>query len=102
MPLSLSQPGGRGGLVLRSRSWGRRAPGSKPASTVDPPCMGPATFQIIRSGQTPSRWCGVEAWRGARAQVSSSSSDRGSKLRGPSQNSRCVASKWDVNITKLN
>ncbi|GBL85830.1 hypothetical protein AVEN_63163-1 [Araneus ventricosus] len=34
------------------------------------------------------------------AQASSSSSDRGSKLRGPSQNSPCVAFKRDVNITK--
>ncbi|GBM29221.1 hypothetical protein AVEN_30252-1 [Araneus ventricosus] len=34
-------PGGRGGLVVRSRLWGRRAPGSKPDSTEDPPCMGP-------------------------------------------------------------
>ncbi|GBO42194.1 hypothetical protein AVEN_58601-1, partial [Araneus ventricosus] len=32
----------------------------------------------------------------------SSSSDRGSKLRGPPQNSPRVASKRDVNITKLN
>ncbi|GBM53706.1 hypothetical protein AVEN_56405-1 [Araneus ventricosus] len=32
---------GRGGLVVRSRLWGRRAPGSKPDSTEDPPCMGP-------------------------------------------------------------
>ncbi|GBL91835.1 JmjC domain-containing protein 7 [Araneus ventricosus] len=39
---------------------------------------------------------GVPAW------VSSSSSDCSSKLRGPSQNSPSVASKWDVNITKLN
>ncbi|GBM80282.1 hypothetical protein AVEN_114741-1 [Araneus ventricosus] len=38
---------------------------------------------------------------GVPAQVSSSSSDRGSKLRGPSQNSSRAASKWDVNITKL-
>ncbi|GBN11349.1 hypothetical protein AVEN_159131-1 [Araneus ventricosus] len=36
------------------------------------------------------------------ALVSSSSSDRGSKFRGPSQNSPRVASKRDVNITKLN
>ncbi|GBM71092.1 hypothetical protein AVEN_146306-2-1, partial [Araneus ventricosus] len=35
------------------------------------------------------------------AQVSSSSSDRRSELRGPSQNSPLVASKRDVNITKL-
>ncbi|GBL73201.1 hypothetical protein AVEN_159266-1 [Araneus ventricosus] len=32
---------GRGGLVVRSRLWGRRVPGSKPDSTDDPPCMGP-------------------------------------------------------------
>ncbi|GBL85658.1 hypothetical protein AVEN_193118-1 [Araneus ventricosus] len=36
------------------------------------------------------------------AQVSSSSSDCGSSLREPSQNSLHVASKRDVNITKLN
>ncbi|GBN40174.1 hypothetical protein AVEN_159704-1 [Araneus ventricosus] len=44
------------------------------------------------------------AWKlgeGVSAQVSSSSSDRGSKLRGLSQNSPRVASKRDVNITKL-
>ncbi|GBN32152.1 hypothetical protein AVEN_136391-1, partial [Araneus ventricosus] len=35
------------------------------------------------------------------AQVSSSSSDRGSKIRGPSQNSPRVASKRNVTITKL-
>ncbi|GBN41103.1 Relaxin receptor 1 [Araneus ventricosus] len=33
--------GGRGGLVVRSRLWGRRVPGSRPDSTEDPPCMGP-------------------------------------------------------------
>ncbi|GBN65935.1 hypothetical protein AVEN_3720-1, partial [Araneus ventricosus] len=32
---------GCGGVVVRSRLWGRRAPGSKPDSTEDPPCMGP-------------------------------------------------------------
>ncbi|GBN23231.1 hypothetical protein AVEN_97255-1 [Araneus ventricosus] len=35
------------------------------------------------------------------AQVSSSSSDRGSKLRGSSQNSPHIASKRDINITKI-
>ncbi|GBM41856.1 hypothetical protein AVEN_8528-1 [Araneus ventricosus] len=38
---------------------------------------------------------------GLPAQVSSSSSDRGLKLQDPSQNSLRVASKRDVNITKL-
>ncbi|GBL85495.1 hypothetical protein AVEN_34660-1 [Araneus ventricosus] len=32
--------GGRGGLVVRSRLWGRWVPGSRPDSTEDPPCMG--------------------------------------------------------------
>ncbi|GBN03503.1 hypothetical protein AVEN_116546-1 [Araneus ventricosus] len=32
---------GRGGLVVRSRIWGRRVPGSRPDSTEDPSCMGP-------------------------------------------------------------
>ncbi|GBL80708.1 hypothetical protein AVEN_225351-1 [Araneus ventricosus] len=36
------------------------------------------------------------------SQVSSSSSDRGSKLRVPSQNSSRVPSKRDVSVTKLN
>ncbi|GBO08880.1 hypothetical protein AVEN_140990-1 [Araneus ventricosus] len=54
--------GGRGGLVARSRLWGRRVPGSKPDSTEDPSCIGPTAF--TRSGQTSSRWCGAEAWRG--------------------------------------
>ncbi|GBM62608.1 hypothetical protein AVEN_187021-1 [Araneus ventricosus] len=54
----------RGGLVVRSRLWGRRAPGSKPHPTEDPPCMGPVTRQIICSGQKSSRWCGMEAWSG--------------------------------------
>ncbi|GBM73394.1 hypothetical protein AVEN_25053-1 [Araneus ventricosus] len=56
-----------------------------PDSTEDPPCMGP----VGKFGE------------GVPAQVSSSSSDRDSKLRGPSQNSPRVASKRDVNITNL-
>ncbi|GBO03925.1 hypothetical protein AVEN_73511-1, partial [Araneus ventricosus] len=31
--------GGLGGLVVRSRLWGRRVPGSKHDSTEDPTCM---------------------------------------------------------------
>ncbi|GBM37459.1 hypothetical protein AVEN_263137-1 [Araneus ventricosus] len=61
---SRCHPDGPRWLVVRSRLWSQRVPGSKPDSTEDPPCMGPAARQIIRSGQTPSRWCGVEAWRG--------------------------------------
>ncbi|GBN90533.1 hypothetical protein AVEN_209697-1 [Araneus ventricosus] len=45
-----------------------------------------------------ARKCG----EGVPTQASSSSSDRGSRLRGPSQNGLRVASKRDVNITKPN
>ncbi|GBM25987.1 hypothetical protein AVEN_223121-1 [Araneus ventricosus] len=38
---------GRGGLVVRSRLWGRRAPGSKPDSTEDPPCMGHVKSYVV-------------------------------------------------------
>ncbi|GBL90557.1 hypothetical protein AVEN_179468-1 [Araneus ventricosus] len=48
----------------------------------------------------PLVWCGSSEKEGVPAQVSSSSSDQGSKLRDPSQNSPRVASKRDVNITK--
>ncbi|GBM18983.1 hypothetical protein AVEN_1598-1 [Araneus ventricosus] len=89
---------GRGGLVLRSRPQHRRVAVSKPDATEDPPCIGPVARQIIRSGQTSSCWCGAEVWRGVPDQVSSSSSDHGLKLRGPSLSSPSVASKRDVNL----
>ncbi|GBN26190.1 hypothetical protein AVEN_36434-1, partial [Araneus ventricosus] len=53
-----------GGLVVRSRPGGQRVAGSRPDSTEDPPYMGPAARQIVRSGQTSSRWCGAAVWRG--------------------------------------
>ncbi|GBM45115.1 hypothetical protein AVEN_251841-1 [Araneus ventricosus] len=74
--------------------WHRVA-GSKPHSIGDPPCMGPVARQIISSDQKSFRWCGAEVLRRGRvpALVSSSSSERGSKFRGPILNSPCVASK---------
>ncbi|GBO01845.1 hypothetical protein AVEN_156989-1 [Araneus ventricosus] len=51
---------GRGGLVVRSRPRDRKVAGPKPDSTEDPPCMGPAARQTIRSGQTPSRRSGAK------------------------------------------
>ncbi|GBM29586.1 hypothetical protein AVEN_130071-1 [Araneus ventricosus] len=35
---------GRDGLAAKSWLWGRSAPGSKPDSTEDPPCMGPVAL----------------------------------------------------------
>ncbi|GBN62340.1 hypothetical protein AVEN_186044-1 [Araneus ventricosus] len=51
---------GRSGLVVRSRPRDWRTGGWKHDSTEDPPCMGPVARQIIRSGQTSTRWCGAE------------------------------------------
>ncbi|GBN76262.1 hypothetical protein AVEN_134484-1 [Araneus ventricosus] len=84
-------PSGRGGLVVRSRPRDRRVAGSKPDSTEDPPCMGPVV------AKRPPVGVAREFGEGVPAQVSSS--DRGSKLRGPSLNNPRVASKRDVNIT---
>ncbi|GBM28655.1 hypothetical protein AVEN_629-1 [Araneus ventricosus] len=60
---------------------------------------------MLQYNRSPSRnftkrWVAWKFGEGVPAQVSSSSSDRGSKLRGPSQNSPRVASKRDINITK--
>ncbi|GFV32285.1 uncharacterized protein TNCV_1675711 [Trichonephila clavipes] len=41
------------------------------------------TLNLSRA-ETSSRWCGVVVRRGGAAQVSSTSLDHGSKLRGPS------------------
>ncbi|GFU42489.1 uncharacterized protein TNCV_4556131 [Trichonephila clavipes] len=43
------------------------------------------TLNLSRA-ETSSRWCGVVVRRGMPAQVSSTSLDHGSKLRGPSPN----------------
>ncbi|GBO14535.1 hypothetical protein AVEN_239491-1 [Araneus ventricosus] len=94
---------GRGGLLVRSRLCGRRVPGSKPDSTEDPLCIGPAAHEIIRRGTNvrPPVGAARKFEEGLRAPVSPSSSDRGSKLRGQSQSGPRVASKRDVNVTKL-
>ncbi|GBO27163.1 hypothetical protein AVEN_16625-1 [Araneus ventricosus] len=75
-------------------------------STSGPEVRNPIPLKIRRvwgllhaKSYVVARWCGAEVWRGMPAQVSSSSSDRGAKLRGPSLNSPRVASKRDVNIT---
>ncbi|GBM09026.1 hypothetical protein AVEN_229057-1 [Araneus ventricosus] len=85
---------GHGGLVVRCRLRCWRVPGSKPDSTEDPSCIGPVACSIIcrRSNVLPLVWCG-SLERGLPVQVSSSSSDRDSKLRGQSQNSPRFASK---------
>ncbi|GBM01759.1 hypothetical protein AVEN_271995-1 [Araneus ventricosus] len=99
-PHVLSQS--RGGLVIRSNLRGRRVSGSKPDSSENPPCMWLLQVALYVEGQTSSRWRDAEAWRrGMPAQVLNSTSKRGSKLRGPSQDKLRTSSKGDVNVTKM-
>ncbi|GBM07459.1 hypothetical protein AVEN_5263-1 [Araneus ventricosus] len=74
---------GRVGLVVRSRLWIRRAPGSKPDSTEDPTCVGPVARYVIRSGQTSSRWCGVKIPALARPTQKGCKAGRGPERRPP-------------------
>ncbi|GBO20175.1 hypothetical protein AVEN_140997-1 [Araneus ventricosus] len=82
---------GRGDLVVRSQLRDRKALGSKSDSTEDPSWCTPWVKRLLAS-----------VLRELPAQVSSSSSDHGSKLGSPSQHSPRVASKRGVNMTKLN
>ncbi|GFS76755.1 uncharacterized protein TNCV_1623081 [Trichonephila clavipes] len=60
------------------------------------------TLNLSRA-ETSSRWCGVVVRRGeVPAQVSSTSLDYGSKLRGPLPKSPRVAEQCDVNIQSIN
>ncbi|GBL80812.1 hypothetical protein AVEN_26244-1 [Araneus ventricosus] len=93
----------RGGIKVRSRLRCQRAPGSKPDSTADPPCMGPVTSQAKPSQAKPYAVAKRPHGGAMRkfeermpAQASSSPSGRCSKLRGPSQNTSRAASKQDV------
>ncbi|GBN65780.1 hypothetical protein AVEN_17838-1 [Araneus ventricosus] len=102
---SLSSPNrkkGRGGLVVRPRlgagGFQIRHPIPLKIRRVWGPLHAKSYVAAKRSPAAVARKFG----EGVPAQVSSSSSDRGSNLRGPSQNSPRVASKRDVNITKLN
>ncbi|GBM56767.1 hypothetical protein AVEN_127112-1 [Araneus ventricosus] len=87
-------------------------PGSHLLRLFDNPAMRKVQVQnpnpLTNSGVNPTGsnvfplvWCG-SLKRRMPTHVSSSSSDHSSKLRSRSQNCPCVASKRDVNITKLN
>ncbi|GBN44890.1 hypothetical protein AVEN_120461-1 [Araneus ventricosus] len=86
---------GRGGLVVRSRPPDRRVAGSKLYSTEDPPRMGPAASPVI-----PPAGAVRKLGEGVPFQVSSSSSDRSSKLRSPTLNIPRVAAKRAANLTQ--
>ncbi|GFW09810.1 hypothetical protein TNCV_868721 [Trichonephila clavipes] len=67
----------------------------QPSIVEDPPFRGERwTFNLSRA-QTSARWCGVPP------QVSSSSLDHGSKLRGSSPKALILVEQCDVNIHSL-
>ncbi|GBL80835.1 hypothetical protein AVEN_26261-1 [Araneus ventricosus] len=82
---------GHGGLVVRFRPSNRTVQGSKPDSTEYQSCIGPVARQSYEGVKRPPTGVVRSLERGVPAQASSSLSDRGSKLRGPSQNSPRVA-----------
>ncbi|GBN60265.1 hypothetical protein AVEN_221012-1 [Araneus ventricosus] len=85
-------------VVIRSR----HSPAPKFDSSEDSSCIGPVAGSIRRRGSNvlPLVWC-ESLERRVPAQVSSSSSDSGSNLRGPSQNSSRLGSKRDVNPPRM-
>ncbi|GBM91726.1 hypothetical protein AVEN_136459-1 [Araneus ventricosus] len=89
---------GRGGLVVGSRLWGRNQISLKIRRIWG--LSHAKSYVVAKRSPVGAAWKFGE--EGVTAQVSSSSSYCGSKLRGPSQNSPHVTSKRDVNITKLN
>ncbi|GBL96462.1 hypothetical protein AVEN_229916-1 [Araneus ventricosus] len=90
----------RGGLVIESRLHDRRVTGSRLCSMEDPTYIQAlCTINLSRTKRFP---ISVECKFGERmrAQVSYSSSDYGSNLRGLPQKRPCITPKLDVNITK--
>ncbi|GBO38147.1 hypothetical protein AVEN_29973-1, partial [Araneus ventricosus] len=80
---------GLSGIAIRFQFRGRRAPGSKPDSPEDLPCL-----------MSP-RWCDVEAWRGyqLRCRPCHQTTVQNDNVRPKSPR---VSSELDVNVTKLN
>ncbi|GBM35266.1 hypothetical protein AVEN_45532-1 [Araneus ventricosus] len=57
------------------------------------------SYAVTKRSPPPPAGAARKLGEGVPAQVSSSSFDRGSKLRGPSQNIPRVVSKWDADRT---
>ncbi|GFU83249.1 uncharacterized protein TNCV_3738601 [Trichonephila clavipes] len=75
---------GRGSLVVKVSDRGWHVTNSSPLPLKTRRVGARCTLNLLRA-QASSRWCGVIVRRGgAPAQVSFSSLDHGSKLRGPS------------------
>ncbi|GBM78171.1 hypothetical protein AVEN_161844-1 [Araneus ventricosus] len=88
--------------MVRSRLRCRSVPGSEPDSTEDPSCMGACCMLNLTywPNVLPQVWSGMFD-RECRLRCRPHH-HQCSKLQGPAQNSPRVASKWDVNVAKLN
>ncbi|GFU73570.1 hypothetical protein TNCV_3360101 [Trichonephila clavipes] len=75
--------GGRGSRVVKVSDSGWPCHEFEPSTTKDPPCRAAMHVKSVESSNVLS-WCGMVVRRGVPAQVSSTSLDHGSKLRGPS------------------
>ncbi|GFY05190.1 uncharacterized protein TNCV_2206361 [Trichonephila clavipes] len=91
---------GCGSPVVKVSNHGRHVMSSIPVPLKTRRVGQRCTLNLSRA-ETSSRWCGVVVRRGVPAQVSSTSLDHGSKLRGPSPKAH-VAEQCDVNINSLN
>ncbi|GFV17121.1 hypothetical protein TNCV_3632841 [Trichonephila clavipes] len=74
---------GCGSPVVKISVHGRHVTSAEASTTKDPPCRAAMHVNLSRV-EMSFRWCGMIVRRGVLAQVSSSSLDHGSKLRGPS------------------
>ncbi|GBO04357.1 hypothetical protein AVEN_220623-1 [Araneus ventricosus] len=79
----------------------QRVQGSKPDSAEARPCMWACRTQIIIKGPSASRQCGAEHWRGGCQLRCRLSHLTAYKMTRPVPNSTLLASKWDINVTKL-
>ncbi|GBM68736.1 hypothetical protein AVEN_263562-1 [Araneus ventricosus] len=92
--------GGRGGLVVRSRPRGRSVEARNPIPPKIHRVWGRLQAKSYIVAKRPPVGVARKFGEGVPAQVSSSSSDLGSKLRGPSLNSPRVASKRESHLTQ--
>ncbi|GFU62466.1 hypothetical protein TNCV_2204011 [Trichonephila clavipes] len=72
-----------GSLVVKVSDRGLLCHGFEPSTNKDPPCWGVMHVKSVESPNVlPLMWCGIRE-SGVSAQVSSTSLDHSSKLRGP-------------------
>ncbi|GFW87806.1 uncharacterized protein TNCV_1359101 [Trichonephila clavipes] len=80
--MKVARQGDCGRPVVKVSDRGRHVMSSSPVP-LKAHSVGQRCKLNLSRAQTSSRWCGVVVTKGGAAQVSSTSLDHGSKLRGP-------------------